>query len=234
MQEMKCTKCGQDRQIGRKMCRNCYLEVKREKQKNHYKLYGHYKYQVICMACNQLFSGWRKNQQLCKSCFRDKLQLAQQTISTNKYRYQSNKEDDHLSLWAHRRIAEQKLQRKLGCHEVVHHLDNNPQNNNQTNLIVISRSNHGKLHRYLDLQRVILEKSGNENLGNCWNNLIIPITTTWLEMTNVKVLKIWEIGQSAAESLPSIKDQAKGSETTLQTSDYRNMVKDEDIVQTAT
>ncbi len=43
----------------------------------------------------------------------------------------------------------------------------------------------------------------NENQENCWNNLIVPMTTAWLEMTGAKVKKLSEIGQSAAEPLSS-------------------------------
>ena len=49
--------------------------------------------------------------------------------------------------------------------------------------------------------RVVLEKSNSENIENCWNNLIVPMTTTWLETTSAKVIKLSEIGQSAAETL---------------------------------
>lgn len=63
------------------------------------------------------------------------------------------------------------------------------------------RSDHTSLHSYLKIQRALLLKNSNGNFENCWKNLIVPITTTWLEMTSVKVIKIWEIGQSAAESL---------------------------------
>jgi len=71
----------------------------------------------------------------------------------------------------------------------------------------------------------MLEKSSNENGVNCWNNLIVPITTTWLETTNVKVIKIWEIGQSAAKPLES----GEGSETKDSASR-----EEDDIVQTTT
>lgn len=41
----------------------------------------------------------------------------------------------------------------------------------------------------------------NGNGENCWNSLIAPMATTWLETANVKAIKLWEIGQSAAEPL---------------------------------
>ena len=48
-----------------------------------------------------------------------------------------------------------------------------------------------------------------EHHENCWDNLIAPMTTAWLETAGVKVIKISEIGQSAAEPLSN----GEGSET---------------------
>ena len=50
----------------------------------------------------------------------------------------------------HRYIMEQYLGRKLTSNEEVHHLDGNKINNNISNLIVLSKSDHAKLHAYLD------------------------------------------------------------------------------------
>lgn len=72
-----------------------------------------------------------------------------------------------------------------------------------------------KLVNTLDfvLVRVIFEKSSNENQGNCWDNLRVPLTTTWLETTCVTVQKLSEIGQSAAEPLKQFNCDEEGSET---------------------
>ncbi len=48
-----------------------------------------------------------------------------------------------------------------------------------------------------------------EQNENCWNTLRVQMTTTWLETASVNVIKLSEIGQSAAESLLN----GKGSET---------------------
>lgn len=125
---------------------------------------------------------------------------------TNKYLY--NKRAKPI----HREIAESILGRELSTNEVIHHLDENPKNNNVDNLIILSRKMHGRLHQYLRFQRVIIEKSMNEKNENCWNNLRIQRTTTWLETAGVKVIKLSEIGQSAAEPLNS-KEHEEGSET---------------------
>jgi hypothetical protein len=61
-------------------------------------------------------------------------------------------------------------------------------------LLTLSRTRHSRLHRYLDIQRVIIEKSVNENSENCWEALIVPMTTAWLATTSAKVQKLSEIG----------------------------------------
>ncbi len=46
----------------------------------------------------------------------------------------------------HRYLMEQKLGRHLNRNECVHHIDGNPRNNSLDNLIVLTRSEHARLH----------------------------------------------------------------------------------------
>lgn len=46
----------------------------------------------------------------------------------------------------HRVVAEQKLGRKLRPGEIVHHIDGNKRNNHPDNLMVMTQSEHAKLH----------------------------------------------------------------------------------------
>lgn len=46
----------------------------------------------------------------------------------------------------HRYLMEQKLGRKLKSNEIVHHKDENKFNNKLSNLVIVSRSKHGKIH----------------------------------------------------------------------------------------
>ena len=199
-----CIKCGQAREIGRKMCRPCFLNEKRKRAKLKYRIYGRHFLTITCDACATQFKGWKRNSKLCPSCYKLKLKLASQKTSTNKYTWSGLKgKFRHL----HRAIAERKLKRHLATNEIVHHMNDNPKDNEINNLIVMDRRTHGKLHLYLDTQRVIIEKSMNENLRNCWKSLIVPMTTAWLETTGAKVIKLWEIGKSAAEPLKKRKVQ---------------------------
>jgi len=153
------------------------------------------------MACGNEYEAWRKDQDLCNNCNGLRNKLKTESASSNQYIYTKTP-----GLPEHRAIAINVLERKLASNEIVHHIDNNPKNNDLDNLMLMTRAAHGKLHQFLDLQRVIIEKSVNENQENCWNNLIVPMTTAWLETTNAKVQKLSEIGQSAAESLNSNKE----------------------------
>lgn len=100
---------------------------------------------------------------------------------------------------------------------VVHHLDENPSNNNLNNLLILNRKYHAKLHRFLEKNWSLLSKDNNSNLENCWNSLRDQLTKTWLETMSVKVKKIVDISQSAAELLNEeyiyYFDYEEGSET---------------------
>ena len=206
MKSLICKECGAEREVGRRLCKSC--NARRVNS------YPRYTWTKICSACNNSFEAWRKTQVLCKDCYELSKNLSSKTISTNNYVFlkQPGKTE-------HRVFAESILGRKLQTNEIVHHVDDNPKNNSANNLMVLDRRAHGRLHKYLDQQRVILEKSSSENFENCWEALIAPITTTWLETTGVKVIKIWEIGLSAAEPLTP-KGNEEGSETMHETSDH--------------
>ena len=53
---------------------------------------------------------------------------------------------DGVKIAEHRHIVEEREGRKLTSSEVVHHCDGNPLNNHSDNLVVLSRSEHQRLH----------------------------------------------------------------------------------------
>ena len=159
-------------------------------------MFGAYKYDCVCLMCGSSFKGDRKDSKFCSlKCYYDFGRV-------NAYEKINDYEPAGGGgwCWKHRKVAEECLGRTLTTDEIVHHIDGNPRNNTASNLIVISRSDHAKLHNFLRCERVTLLKDSDENSENCWNNLIAQKTTAWLETANANVIRIFEIGQSAAET----------------------------------
>jgi hypothetical protein len=46
----------------------------------------------------------------------------------------------------HRHVVEQREGRKLGSDEIIHHVDGDPLNNQSDNLVILTRSEHMRLH----------------------------------------------------------------------------------------
>lgn len=83
----------------------------------------------------------------------------------------------------------------------VHHVDENPDNNNLTNLFLIGRRNHAKLHRLLEREWSLLLKNNDSDIENRWKTLRDKLTITWLETMNVQDIKITDIEQSVSMPL---------------------------------
>ena len=60
----------------------------------------------------------------------------------------------------YRALVEKKIGRPLKTEEIVHHLDCDPTNNKIENLAVVSRQQHGKLHKQLETISAQLYKKG--------------------------------------------------------------------------
>lgn len=211
-----CIICGEPSQEGRRYCKKCYA-LRRKSLNGGVSKRSNYGIS-LCIGCGKKITLWRKEQKYCKICW-SKTTSEYGNVTNNYERGNGNG-----YCFKHRRIAEELLKRKLLSHEIVHHIDENPNNNTPENLLIMTRKQHPRLHIFLRKARGILKEFGNVNVENCWNTLRVLLTTTWLEMTSVKVIKIAEIGQSASE--PLVKEE--GSETMHYTSRT-----DEEIVQTA-
>ena len=81
MKELICKNCGAGREIGRRICAECNRErlraLARQKPR--------YTFSLICVACHDAYEAWRKEQQLCSSCYALQVELASRTKNTNKY-----------------------------------------------------------------------------------------------------------------------------------------------------
>jgi len=182
--EKVCKNCGSSVLVkGRRLCKECNNKrsmacyYKSGKKRREMRL------KTECKLCTNQYTKWIETQVICPECVR---QSKDTGFTNNQYKMIGCQLE-------HRMIAEQTIGRKLSSNEVVHHIDENIHNNELSNLWVMSRHHHGRLHQFLRLQRVAYEKSLGKNSVNCWNSLRVNQTTAWLEMTNAKVIKLIEL-----------------------------------------
>jgi len=172
--KLKCIVCKeQDRMEKRRFCKKCYLERKRER----YKITGRYTYNNICKACKKEFKAFVKNQILCSDCRKESFKYK---MKANDYVYMW---DGSNKIWEHQQIIKKHLKRNLDKKEVIHHVDENPKNNSIDNLIILNNGNHAKLHIFLRIKRIILEKNNSKLI---WRNIIVKLTMWWLNKNNIQ------------------------------------------------
>ena len=95
----------------------------------------------------------------------------------------------------HRFIVENLLQRKLSYNEVIHHLDGDSKNNNLDNLLLLSRSNHVSLHRYLNLEGAILENKFGVEYYEKWRSSLKVLSLAWLSSNNMEYTLATDIAE---------------------------------------
>ena len=230
-----CQICGCKLTTERKWCESCRKARKREYAKQHYKdltskgimktRYGI----TNCVYCGKEIIKNRPDQDTCFDCYK-----AHHYKTVENYNFTKRTKDGSATLG---RQTILNLGFRLSYDLVIHHIDENPSNNILSNLMILSRKNHGKLHNILAKNWSLLSKGNSSNLENCWNILRGQLTTAYLEMNNANVIKITDIGQSAAEPLNEeniyIFDlHEEGSETMYQAP--KSLTQGEDIVQTQT
>lgn len=228
-----CQLCGCKLTTERKWCESCKKERKREYAKQQYKKIIDaglvlQRYGIInCVYCGKEIIKNRPNQDMCYDCYKKYKHKTVENYNNVK------RTKDGKSTFGRQTLL--NLGFKLGK-LVVHHIDENPNNNILTNLMVLNRKNHAFLHRILEKNWSLLSKDNSSNLENCWNTLRGQLTTAYLETKGANVIKITDIGQSAAEPLNEeyiyVFDIEEGSETMYQAP--KSNTHGEDIVQTQT
>jgi hypothetical protein len=64
-----------------------------------------------------------------------------------KTKYYPTKKINGIQLRLHRIVMQQYLHRRLSRDELVHHKNENPLDNDISNLVIVSRATHNKLHK---------------------------------------------------------------------------------------
>ncbi len=211
----KCIDCGKIGVVERKRCGECAKEYNRQRVKKRYEERGHTFTLSTCAVCKQPMKAWRKNQIAHTGC-----------------RHKVVEDYNKIPRLKGKTVGRQvvlSLGISIPKDWVVHHSDENPYNNIPSNLVLMSRKAHNSLHRFLQNQRSLYLKKHSSISEDCWNTLRDHLTTAWLATTSAKVIKIDDIGQSAAELLA----KEEGSEAMHGTPNGSNTYGD-DMVQTTT
>lgn len=194
----KCIECGCELTTNKKYCSECSKAKKREYAKKRYqemkekgiqkKRYG----VGICIYCGKEFVKNRPEQLAHGKC-----KIEHQHKTVDNYNSVKRTKDGYRTIG---RDVIYQLGFNLS-NMIVHHIDENPDNNLLSNLMILNKSHHAKLHRLLEKNWSLLSKDNNSNLENCWNILRDQLTKAYLETRSANVVKITDIGQSAAEPL---------------------------------
>lgn len=71
----------------------------------------------------------------------------------------------------HRFIAKEMLGRELNTNEVVHHIDGNKRNNAVQNLMVVTRSEHARMHaKEIDRSKAVIQLDKNGIVITKWHS----------------------------------------------------------------
>ncbi len=100
------------------------------------------KQSVVCDWCGKVFMKKRSDIARCSHnfCSPECSLLYRQKQGEKSWNHSVNGEV------VHRKIAEEKIGRKLLPGEEVHHIDGNHFNNDPNNIIILSKSEHAKIH----------------------------------------------------------------------------------------
>ncbi|HLD91450.1 MAG TPA: HNH endonuclease [Patescibacteria group bacterium] len=191
-----CIDCGKKGVHERKRCLEHSRTYNTERARIRYQKVGRHYFGISkCSICKKDMKIWRIGQVSHAKCRPSKIHKNDPIRQHG--RYEARKIIDQLGITTPKGF-------------VTHHLDYNPTNNEPNNLSLMDRRSHGALHRHIEHHWSLWLKNHSSNSENCWNILRDHLTTAWFEKTSAKVIKISDIGQSAAEPLSN----EEGSETT--------------------
>lgn len=100
--------------------------------------------------CSERMSGYNKEENPMNKKWSKKMRLKKREQVLHRTGKGEKTYNKFLGRHEHRVVAERMLGRKLKKNEVVHHIDLNKQNNDESNLVVLpSNSEHSHLHQIL-------------------------------------------------------------------------------------
>lgn len=175
--------CNNPAMPSRRLCHEHRLEQNREYAKKR-PVDARRIYRCRCTMCGEQFMGFRKDSTYCSEECR---LLSHQCISGDaRHRYILSGERGKRA-FEHRVIAREILGRELTSDEAIHHEDLNPVNNNPSNLLILSRKNHAKLHAFLKVCSTEMTLPDSPFRSKEMKDVVVPATKLWSELNNVEL-----------------------------------------------
>lgn len=171
-----CVECGVQRLPGTRRCDTCQKEYKRNQARKRFGEKGRYTYGTfVCPLCGKEMRRWRKDQLTHQGCA---YKMTNGTRSQNQHgRYLANKE-----------LVLAGISKPKGF--CIHHLDGNCQNNNLSNLSIMHRTTHSKLHSHIAKSRITWLQTFQDTRESEWYQYQMRLTLAWLEEHDPKSLSL--------------------------------------------
>ena len=188
--------CTEPAEDTRKYCRAHYLQRKREqaKAKREANMYHRTMYENVCSWCGKTFIGYRKDMLVCsKECNRA-MRVSINSLST----YKLSSSRGSMS-YMHRYLAAQAVGEEVLKNKELHHKDFDPENNSLSNLLVLSKADHTKLHKFILFNAVKRTSYTDPNRRKKMYALIPELTDEFFAVNGIKAVTV----QSIADHLRS-------------------------------
>lgn len=179
--KLTCTVCGGPRSVGRKQCRACYKKIAQERSKERYSKGIRTRYDKKCPICGKAYTVTRKTSRMCQPCFR---KSQRRNKATTGYAFSGK------NTYRHRIVVEKVLGRSLTENENTHHLDGDKTNNRKDNLIILSRADHTRLHRHLEIELAIQQISTCNRQGIA--STLRALALSFLLEKDIPFIMVWK------------------------------------------
>lgn len=178
-----CVDCGKEGTSERRRCSECLIIYNRKRASDYQKKISELgikrsRYGIInCCICNEEMIKNRPNQLAHGKC-----------RNRNIISYNIHPRDSKGMMVGRKVVLDLGIliPKKI----VVHHIDENPMNNSLNNLMIMSISNHAKLHGFIKEQWVINKGIYGDRLESIWKKMLIKLNFIWIEKTNKKLFLI--------------------------------------------
>ena len=128
-------------------CREHGNLLSRERHRKRYKELNGQVSKIKCIMCGVEYMATSSKIKYCPTC---RAKINESNQNNTKY---INRKVNGKKIEEHRQIAKQVCA-ITQPDDVVHHMDGNKSNNDPSNLVVLSSSNHAKLHAYIRVEHI--------------------------------------------------------------------------------